>query len=79
MIRNELFPEFIDNMLEQESEDRLWEMYLATALMQEKSFEEWKAGITAKQEKQEPIEEYAPEEAVARAEEILAGFKPFKR
>lgn len=77
MIQNGLFQEFIDNMLEQENENRLWEIYLATALMQDKSFEEWKAGITADQEKQQPIEEYAPEEAVARAEAILAGFKPF--
>lgn len=72
-----MFPEFIDHMIRQEDEDRLWEMYLATALVQDKPFGEWKAGITADQEKQEPVKECEPEEAVSRAEGILARFRPF--
>ncbi|MCM1057734.1 MAG: hypothetical protein NC517_09015 [Firmicutes bacterium] len=79
MIQNDLLPEFIDHMIRQTDEDRLWEMYLATAVMQDKSFEDWKAGITTNRnrEEQEPVTEYTPEEAVKRAEGILAGFKPF--
>lgn len=64
-------------MLQQINEDRLWEIYLATALMQDKSFEDWKAVITTNREDQEPIKECTPEEAVAHAEGILAEFKPF--
>lgn len=77
MVRNGLLPDFIDNMLQQENEDRLWEMYLATALVQDKTFQEWKAGITAGKENQEPAGECTPEETVSRAEAILAGFRPF--
>ena len=77
MIQNDMLPEFIDNMVQQVDEDRLWEMYLSTALMQDKSFEDWKAVITTNREKQEPVTECTPEEAVIRAEGILAGFKPF--
>lgn len=79
MIRNGMLPEFIDNLLQQNDEDRLWEMYLAFALVQEKPFEEWKAGITTNREErdQEQKTECTPEEAVAHAEGILAGFKPF--
>lgn len=77
MVRNCLFPEFIDHLLAQVGEDRLWQLYLATALIQDKAFQEWKAEITADQEKQETVKEWMPEEAVIRAEGILAGFKPF--
>ncbi|MCM1304567.1 MAG: hypothetical protein NC305_13295 [Lachnospiraceae bacterium] len=77
MIRNGLLAEFIENLLCQVEEDQLWELYLATALMQDRSFEEWKTGITTNQEKPQPVEEYTPGEAVARAEGILAGFQPF--
>lgn len=77
MVQNDLLPEFIDNMIRQRDEDRLWEMYLATAFMQDKSFVEWKEGITTDWEGQKPAEECTPEDAVIRAEGILAGFKPF--
>lgn len=76
MIQNDMLPEFIDNMLQQNDEDRLWEMYLATALIQDKPFEDWKV-ITTNREEQEQKTECTPEEAVAHAEGILAGFKPF--
>ncbi len=77
MIQNELLPEFIDNMIRQTDEDKRWELYLATALMQDKSFEDWKAAITTNREEQEPLTKCTPEEAIVRAEGILAGFKPF--
>lgn len=77
MIQNDMLPEFIDNLLKQIDEDRHWELYLATALMQDKSFEDWKDGITTNREEQEPITECTPEEAVVHAEGILAGFRPF--
>lgn len=76
MIQNGMLPEFIDNMLQQNNEDKLWEMYLAVGWMQDKSFDDWKV-ITTNREDQEQKTEYTPEEAVAHAEGILAGFKPF--
>lgn len=78
MIANSMLPEFIDNMLEQNNEDRLWEMYLATALVQDQSFEDWKVITTNRgNQDQEQKTECTPEEAVAHAEGILAGFQPF--
>ncbi len=78
MIANSMLPEFIDNMLEQNNEDRLWEMYLATALVQDQAFEDWKVITTNRENQdQEQKTECTPEEAVAHAESILAGFQPF--
>lgn len=86
MIENEMLPEFIDNLLEQVNEDKLWQLYLAVALMEEKSFSEWKADIlqgpstgksVAKADMADSGQELTPEEAVAQAENILSGFKPF--
>ncbi len=86
MIENEMLPEFIDNLIEQVNEDKLWQLYLAVALMEEKSFSEWKADIllgssdgksATKTEAADNRRELTPEEAVAQAEGILSGFQPF--
>lgn len=86
MIENEMLPEFIDNLLEQVNEDKLWQLYLAVALMEEKSFSEWKADILQGSPAGKSVTEtdmadsrqgLTPEEAVAQAEGILSGFHPF--
>lgn len=71
-------------MIEQINEDKLWQLYLASALMNDKSFADWKAAVMAGGTAQEnPAgqgsidNEPTPEEAVAHAESILAGFKPY--
>lgn len=84
MISSGMLPEFIDNMIEQINEDKLWQLYLATALLEERSFSDWKAAVLSEpMASGSPVSqgstcnETAPEEAVAHAESILAGFKPF--
>ncbi len=85
MIENEMLPEFIDNLIEQVNEDKLWQLYLAVALLEEKSFSEWKADIlqgtpadkNVAQADIDSRQELTPEEAVMQAENILSGFKPF--
>lgn len=86
MIENEMLPEFIDNLIEQVNEDKLWQLYLAVALLEEKSFSEWKGNIlqgtpaeksVAQADMAESRQELTPEEAVAQAENILSGFQPF--
>lgn len=83
MIDNEMLPEFIHNLMEQVNEDKLWQLYLAVALMEDRPFSEWKADIQGSAslpdhaEKKGGKEELAPEEAVMQAEGILSGFKPF--
>ena len=86
MIENRMLPEFIDNLIEQVNEDKLWQLYLAVALMEEKSFSEWKADImqipsTGKSEVKAGMadnrQELTPEEAIAQAEGILSGIQPF--
>lgn len=71
-------------MIEQINEDKLWQLYLATALLEDKSFGDWKAAVlsgTTPQSNsagQDSLEnEPTPEEAVAHAENVLAGFRPF--
>lgn len=84
MIDSGMLPEFIDNMIEQINEDKLWQLYLASALMNDKSFADWKAAVMAggtvqdkTAEQGSTANEPTPEEAVAHAEGILAGFKPY--
>ncbi len=83
MIENGMLPAFIDNLFEQVNEDKLWQLYLAVALMEEKSFSEWKADILQgppdgiSMAKKDIRQELTPEEAVAQAEGILSGFHPF--
>lgn len=84
MISSGMLPEFIDNMIEQVNEDKLWQLYLATALMEDRPFADWKAAVlsgdTAKgssADRDNTDSELSPEAAVAHAEGILAGFKPF--
>ncbi len=84
MISSGMLPEFIDNMIEQVNEDKLWQLYLATALMEERSYSDWKAAVLSEDtvkgnsvDTDNKARELMPEEAVAHAEGILAGFKPF--
>ena len=84
MIINGMLPEFIDNMIKQINEDKLWQLYLATALLEDKSFGDWKAaGLVGTTPQGNPagqdsvVNEPTPEEAVAHAESILTGFKPY--
>ncbi len=84
MISSGMLPEFIDNMIEQVNEDKLWQLYLATALMEDRSYSDWKAavlsGTTVKgssTDGDKVADELTPEKAVSHAEGILAGFKPF--
>lgn len=84
MIFSGMLPEFIDNMIEQVNEDRLWQLYLATALMEDRSYSDWKAAVLSEDtvkgssaDTDNTARELLPEEAVAHAEGILAGFKPF--
>ncbi|MCX4341322.1 MAG: hypothetical protein OSJ72_16970 [Lachnospiraceae bacterium] len=83
MIANEMLPEFIDNLLEQVNDDKLWQLYLAVALVEERSFSAWKADILRGSSlesgvvKADSSHELTPEEAVVQAEGILSGFHPF--
>lgn len=81
-----MLPEFIDNLLEQVNDDRLWQLYLAVAITTDKPFSEWKADIlqspgqeskTAKSRAVTGSRELTPEQAVMQAESILSGFHPF--
>ncbi len=78
-----MLPEFIENLIDQVNEDKLWQLYLAVALLEDRPFSIWKADIL-----QDPApagsagmtgnrQELPPEEAVAQAEGILSRFHPF--
>lgn len=84
MISSGMLPEFIDNMIEQVNEDKLWQLYLAIALMEERPFADWKAAVLSgntvkdnSSDKDNIAGGLSPEAAVAHAEGILAGFRPF--
>ncbi len=78
-----MLPEFIENLLDQVNEDKLWQLYLAVALTEDRPYDEWKADIlqlpsqTDSTGTAEKRQEMTPEEAVMQAEGILAGFDPF--
>lgn len=79
-----MLPEFIDNLVEQANEDRLWQLYLAVAVVTDKPFSEWKAealqgpGHDRPAKDSEAGRELPPEQAVAQAEGILSRFHPFE-
>lgn len=84
MIANGMLPEFIDNLIEQVNDDKLWQLYLAVALVEERPFSVWKADILRSSDaesgavvKADNRRELTPEEAVLQAEGILSGFHPF--
>lgn len=80
-----MLPEFIDNLLEQVNDDRLWQLYLAVAITTDKPFREWKADVLQSPVPEREREsrtvsgsrELSPEQAVMQAESILSGFHPF--
>lgn len=82
-----MLPEFIDNLLEQVNDDRLWQLYLAVAITTDKPFSEWKTEIGQRTPEDRTVtgsvvstsgRELSPEQAIAQAESILAGFHPFE-
>lgn len=83
MIANGMLPEFIDNLIDQVNEEKLWQLYLAVALIEERPYNAWKADIFQRPPKTDNAgttdnsQELTPEEAVVQAEGILSGFKPF--
>lgn len=78
MIESSMLPGFIDQMIESANEDKLWQLYLATALWEDRPFSDWKAAVLDSATGESTAgQEITPEAAVAHAENILAGFKPF--
>ena len=83
MISNGMLPEFIENLIDQENEDKLWQLYLAVALMEDRPFSAWKADVLQcspvedNRNMADTRQELTPEEAIVQAEGILSGFNPF--
>lgn len=83
MIANGMLLEFIYNLIDQVNEDKLWQLYLAVALIENRPYNAWKAEILKYQSKTDCTgetdnrQELTPEEAVVQAEGILSEFKPF--
>ncbi len=83
MIANGMLPEFIENLIDQDNEDKLWQLYLAVALMEDRPFSAWKADVLQSslvednRNMADTRQELTPEEAVVQAEGILSGFNPF--
>ncbi|MCI8654969.1 MAG: hypothetical protein HFJ48_03730 [Clostridia bacterium] len=78
VIENSNFDNFIDMLLKKQDEEKLWEMYLATAIINEKSFEEWKKEILGTKNKTnyKAMTKKEYEKTIQKSEEILRGFKP---
>lgn len=82
MIQNGALCEFITQMLEQIDEERFWQLYLSRALLEERSFKDWRAAACTNSKVQEKQEQPIPVEidvkaTVQNAENILQNFKPF--
>lgn len=74
LIENNKFYEGVQTILDKANDDKLWELYLHS--MSEKSFIEWKAGLTYKDD-EEP-KELNIEVAKMKARNILNHFNPEK-
>lgn len=74
MIQNGALCEFITQMLEQIDEERFWQLYLSRALLEDRSFKDWRAAACTNSKVQEKHDVKA---TVQNAENILQNFKPF--
>lgn len=83
MTANGMLPEFIGHLVGQVNEDKLWQLYLAVALVEDRPFSAWKADVLGDASPADSAgtagtrQELTPEEAVVQAEGILSGFHPF--
>lgn len=78
-IENSNLSELIDMLLKKQDEEKLWEMYLATAMVNEKSFEDWKKEIldlNKKKNKPKTMSKQEQREIIDSSQKILSGFKP---
>lgn len=79
-IENNKLSQFIDMLLKKRDEEMAWEMYLATAMVNSKSFNEWKEELLKSDIKKNTIKMTKREidAELEKAENILQNFKPPK-
>ena len=78
-IENSKLIEFVDMLLKKQDEEKLWEIYVATAIFNEKSFEDWKKEVLKAKTynpKMQIISAKKSKEIIAKSEDILRVFKP---
>lgn len=72
--------EVVEEIFKIDDEEKQWELYVNTALLNDKSFEEWK-NVGKKVSNQEETEEFTDDEletAINNSQNILKGFDPRK-
>lgn len=80
LIENNNFVRGIDELYRQKSEEKWWEMYLATLPMNDKSFEEWRREALKGRptNSNNSLSKKEVEVAKNKAENMLCNFNPYK-
>lgn len=73
MIESNRLDEFVDTLLEQDNEDKMWELYLHTVLVSRLSYNEFKQPAKVQEVTHEELEA-----TVERTKNILNNFNPHK-
>lgn len=78
VISNNNLDEFVDMLIKKTDEEKLWEVYLASIYVNQKSFDDWKKELT-KDSSNENVPKMSKKEidaTIKKSQEILSGFKP---
>lgn len=76
-IENSELSELIEMLITKQDEEKLWEMYLSTAVFNEKSFEEWKKDVMGQDRRNVRAMSMAEKNMIIEeSKNILSGFKP---
>ncbi len=77
-IENGKLCELVDTLIKKRDEEMMWDMYLATLLHNNKSFNEWKKEIlgTSTSNKATKMSKKEIDATIKKSQRILCGFKP---
>lgn len=72
------FARGIYTILEEDKNDRMWQMYLSNNPYNKKSFSDWKRELNRQAQAQTPLSKTQVVATVEKSQEILKNFKPPK-
>lgn len=75
MENNEL-DQFVDMLITKVDEEKLWEVYLASIYVNQKSFDDWKKEIRKESIDVPRMSKREIDATIKKSQEILSGFKP---
>ena len=78
VISNNELDNFFDMLIKKVDEEKLWEVYLASIYVNQKSFDDWKKELTENNSNvnMSKMSKREIDATIKKSQEILSGFKP---